>query len=158
MGRTSSSARPILTLEDYGVDAARSWRKSPKRPNGCDGQHGGILSRFWGADRSAPTRAKASRPGRRGAGLSVPILPQWRLVSNEFPYEIRAWIAIDRLVRVRWTFQTGLGESRTPTPFRTSAPKTDASAIPPRGPQPTIISLGYPVAKWRRSCVAVGSF
>ena len=28
----------------------------------------------------------------------------------------------------------GLGESRTPTSLRTPAPKTDASAIPPRGP------------------------
>ena len=29
--------------------------------------------------------------------------------------------------------KNGLGETRTPTSFRTSAPKTDASAIPPRG-------------------------
>ena len=29
--------------------------------------------------------------------------------------------------------RSGLGESRTPTSSRTSAPKTDASAIPPRG-------------------------
>ncbi len=28
---------------------------------------------------------------------------------------------------------SGLGETRTPTPLRASAPKTDASAIPPRG-------------------------
>jgi hypothetical protein len=121
-------------------------------------QHDEISSRFWGADRSAPTRAKASRLGRRGAGLSPPILSRRRLVSNEFPYEIRTWIPIDRLVTMRSSFVIGLGETRTPTSLRTPAPKTDASAIPPRGPQPTIISLGYPVAKWRRSCVAVGSF
>jgi hypothetical protein len=30
--------------------------------------------------------------------------------------------------------KNGLGETRTPTSFRTSAPKTDASAVPPRGP------------------------
>ena len=72
------------------------------------------------ADRSAPTEAKASRQGRRGAGFSHRIVPPRRLVSNEFP--------VDDL-------RTGLGETRTPTSFRTSAPKTDASAIPPRGPQ-----------------------
>ena len=68
-----------------------------------------------------------------GQGYLYLILPQRRLVSNEFPCEIRAWITIDRPVAVRSSFQSGLGESRTPTPFRTSAPKTDASAIPPRG-------------------------
>jgi hypothetical protein len=42
-----------------------------------------------GADRSAPTEAKASRQGRRGAGFSYPIVPPWRPVSNEF--EKKEW-------------------------------------------------------------------
>jgi hypothetical protein len=81
------------------------------------------------ADRSARTGAKASRQGRRGAGFSLLIVPPQAPVSNEFrtPVPILIWRTLDHRI-------IGLGETRTPTSFRTSAPKTDASAIPPRGP------------------------
>ena len=41
--------------------------------------------------------------------------------------------------------RSGLGETRTPTSSRTSAPKTDASAIPPRGPvgDPLTVIVGW---------------
>jgi FAD dependent oxidoreductase len=42
--------------------------------------------------------------------------------------------------------EIGLGETRTPTSFRTSAPKTDASAVPPRGLFPRSNVSLFPVS------------
>ncbi len=87
MSIISAHDRQNPTLRGQAADSVLEWRQSPRRPYGDDGQHGEISSRFWGADRSAPTQAKASRLGRRGAGLSLLIVPQRRLVSNEFPVD-----------------------------------------------------------------------
>ena len=57
--------------------------------------------------------------------------------------------------------RTGLGEIRTPTSFRTPAPKTDASAIPPRGPNLSVVRcqlsvVHYGLRRLREEVLAPG--
>ena len=65
------------------------------------------------------------------AGGRVPLKVERRQHSRmRVHFPLRTAISASHRDRFDWS---GLGESRTPTPSRTSAPKTDASAIPPRG-------------------------
>ena len=110
------------------------WRKSPRRRAEANGNTVGFRRACGG-----PTDRHQPKPKRldwddAGQGYLYLYVPRRRLVSNEFPLRQGFGRAIDLLSQDHISAtNNGLGEIRTPTSFRTPAPKTDASAIPPRG-------------------------
>ena len=76
----NAASRPAMRRHD-----PRQWYDTSLRTtNEASGNTVGIRRMEGGADRSAPTAAKASRQGRRGADYSTSIVTPRPLLSNEF--------------------------------------------------------------------------